>query len=875
VEGSDTSIFLFTDLEGSTRLWDREPSRMAEALSRHDELCRDVIAAHQGHLVKMMGDGMQAVFGEAARAIAAVVELQRQVATLALDCGLPLKMRCGLHAGTAHRRDGDYFGTSVNRAARIMSAAHGGQVLLSQAVADVLSKSFSHDVALAALGRVRLRDLSAPETLWQLIHPDLQREFPTLRSLDVTPNNLPQQLSSFIGRDTELRELEEALTKARLVTLTGAGGTGKTRLSLQVAAEALDRFPDGAWLIPLASLVDAERVPQAIATALGLREEPGRGLLETVVDHLKPLHVLLILDNAEHLLDACARCADALLRQCQRVTLLVSSRERLGMEGELTYRVPPLEVPDSEGADAIEHVASFGAVALFIERAQLHQPGFNLTPRNAGAICAVCRRLDGIPLALELAAARVRSMAVEEIERRLDRRFDLLKGGSRTASPRQQTLRSLIDWSFDLLEPAEQSLLARLAVFSGGWTLDAAERVCSDEVTVARDSVLDLTASLADKSLLVVDVADGATRYGMLETIRQYAQERLLQSGQSHAFRARHLAHFLSIAKQAAKELQGADQNCWFDRLELEHDNMRAALSWGSSGEGAAADALQLSANLAQFWRVRGYFAEGRAWLSQCLHAAPANVDPEVLSLIFNGLGILALRQGDYGAARASHEESLRLRRATGDPWSIAGSLSNLGNVAFEQGDVSRARALYEEGLSLYQQTKDRRRVAAAQINLANLASSQGEHAFAEKLLNESIAALRDLDHPMFTANALTNLGDVRLKQRDYSGAAAAFRESVALQRDTHDRELLPYSLEGLGDVALAESALHRAAVLWGAAERLRDETGSPLPPNLAVHRSAQVAAARAAAPDPAAFGHAWQEGRSMTIAQMAEYALS
>jgi tetratricopeptide (TPR) repeat protein len=361
----------------------------------------------------------------------------------------------------------------------------------------------------------------------------------------------------------------------------------------------------------------------------------------------------------------------------------------------------------------------------------------------------------------------------------------------------------------------------------------------------------------------------------MLETIRQYAQERLLQSGQAEMLRARHLAHFLSIAKQAATELHGAHQNAWFDRLESEHDNVRAALSWGSTRESAAADALQLAANLAHFWMVRGFFAEGRAWLSQCLRAAATDGSAQVRSLTFNGLGMLALRQGDYAAARAAHEESLRLRRAIGDPWPIAGSLSNLGNVAWEQGDLPGARALYEEALSLYQQTRDRRRIAAAQINLSNLASSQGDLAFAEQLLNQSISTLRDLDHPVYIAHALSNLGDVRLKQGDHPGAAVAFLESVALARDTHDRGTLPYSLEGLGDVALAQGALNRAAVLLGAAERLREEIGAPLPPIMAVHRSAQVAAARAAAPDLAAFALAWEEGRSMTMVQVVEYALS
>ena len=875
MEASGTRTFLFTDLEGSTRLWESEPVRMADALAFHDRLCHDVVAAHDGQLVKMMGDGMQAAFGEALAAVAAIVDLQRRVAVLALECGLPLKMRCGLHTGHAHQRDGDYFGSAVNRAARIMSAAHGGQALVSQAVADAVSGRLPNGVELAALGRVRLRDLSAPETLWQLTHPDLPRAFPALRSLDVTPNNLPQQLTSFIGRDKEMADLRAAFTKARLVTLTGPGGTGKTRLSLQVAAELLDVFPDGAWLIQLASLADADLVPQAIATALGLREEPGKSLLQTIVEHMKPLSVLLILDNAEHLLDACARSVDNVLRECRRVAVLVSSRERLGVEGELTYRVLPLETPGSTDGEALERVASYGAVTLFVDRAQLHEPRFALTSRNAGAVSAICRRLDGIPLALEFAAARVRSMSVEEIERRLDQRFELLKGGSRTALPRQQTLRALIDWSFDLLEPAEQALLARLAVFSGGWTLQAAESVCSDDETVCRNSVVDLMASLNDKSLVTVNVEERSTRYGMLETIRQYAQERLLQGGQSEIFRGRHLAHLLSMAEQAFNEPYGTDKTSWLDRIEQEHDNLRAALSWGSARESASTDALRLAGRLARFWMVRGYLAEGRAWLTQCVHAIPADDASEERALAFNGIGMLALRQGDYRAAREAHEESLRLRRAGGESWSIAISLNNLGNVAFEQGDLPEARALYEEALSLHQQSNDRRRVAAAQVNLANLASAQGDHAYAERLLNESVTALQSLGDLVFTAHALTNLGDVRLKLGDYQGAAAAFRQSIALERDTHDRDVLPYSLEGLADAALAGGAPYRAATLWGAAERLREDMGAPLPPNVAVHHASRVAAGRRAAADGVTFERAWQEGRSLTVERTMEYATS
>jgi len=472
--------FLFTDIEGSTALWEREGARMSQALAAHDALARGAVEARHGTVVKMTGDGMHAVFDRAEDALAATLDFQRALADPAATAGLALRVRCGLHGGAVERRDRDYFGAPVNRAARIMSAAHGGQVLLSQAVADVVRETLPTAMSLRDLGKVRLKDLSTPEHVYQAVHPGLRQEFPALRSLEATPNNLPPQTTSFIGRERELDALRPLLARSRLLTLTGSGGCGKTRLGLQLAADALEQFPDGVWLVELAPLADPALVAQTVARVLGLKEEPGTTILRTLTGYASDKRILLFLDNCEHVLDACARLAEALLRSAPDVRILASSREAVGIGGEQAFRVPSLSLPDPAVAQTPDALARCEAMQLFVERALAVRPDFLIKEGNAKAVASLCRHLDGIPLAIELAAARVRSLPIEAIESRLHQRFQLLTGGSPTVLPRHQTLRSLIDWSYDLLDPAERLLLQRLSVFAGGWRLEAAESVCAD-----------------------------------------------------------------------------------------------------------------------------------------------------------------------------------------------------------------------------------------------------------------------------------------------------------------------------------------------------------------------------------------------------------
>jgi class 3 adenylate cyclase len=478
-----TITFLFTDIEGSTRLWEQQPEAMEAALARHDALAADAIQRHEGTLVKHRGEGdsLFAVFARAADAVAAAVALQQALITEPWPAQTVPRVRLALHTGDAVLRDGDYFGPAVNRCARLRAVAHGGQLLLSSATQELVRDALPEGVTLRELGEHRLRDLARPERVFQLLHPDLPADFPPLASLNTLPNNLPQQVTSFIGREKEMAEVRRLLDKTRLLTLTGSGGTGKTRVSMQVAADLLEGEGDGVWLVELAPLADPALVPQAVATALGIREEPGKPLSQTLVDFLKPKRLLLLLDNCEHLLAACAELAEQILRHCPGVQILATSREGLNIPGETTYRLPSLSLPDPRQLpSSVEGLTQYEAVRLFIDRATAAVPSFTVTNQNAPAVAQLCVRLDGIPLAIELAAARVKALSVEQINARIADMFRLLTGGSRTALPRQQTLRAAIDWSYDLLSEKEKILLRRLSVFAGGWTLEAAEQVCAD-----------------------------------------------------------------------------------------------------------------------------------------------------------------------------------------------------------------------------------------------------------------------------------------------------------------------------------------------------------------------------------------------------------
>ena len=774
--------FLFTDIEGSTRLWEQEPERMSPALARHDALARAAVEENHGVVVKMIGDGMYAAFDDPLNGIAAIVQLQRALADSGATHDVSLRARSGLHAGIVERRDNDFFGSAVNRAARIMGAAHGGQILVSQAVADRVRDRLSAGLALHDLGTVRLRDLASPEHVYQLVHPQLRREFPTLRSLEATPNNLPQQLTSFIGREQEFVEIKELLRTARLLTLLGMGGLGKTRLSLQVAADVLDDYPDGVWFVELAPLADERLVPQAVASVLGVKEEAGRPVQEALVKYVKDRQLLLILDNCEHLVHACAELVRLLLQAGPQVRILASSREHLHLMGERTYAVPPLAVPDPNRTIAVEALTRFEAVCLFIDRAVAARPAFQMNSQNAGAVADICHRLDGIPLALELAAARVRTLSVEKIAERLGDRFRLLTSGDKTVLPRQQTLRALIDWSYDLLDEHERALLRRLAVFAGGWTLEAAEAVGAGGDVVALD-VLDLLTRLVEKSLVALD-ADGA-RYRLLETVREYAQGRLDEAGESGEARTRHLTFHLTLAEAADAKLHGPGQGAWFSRLDLERENLLLAHAWCDHAEGGAELGLKLIRAVTIYWLNRGLLRLGYRVTVEALARPGAQERSLVRCRALSGAGQLGYFLGSFEEAHRYLEEYLSIARELGDKGRIAGALALQGLVSFGQRDLATARVYYEESLALARELGNQGRLSHALNALAELNRAEGDLDGAEPLYLEALALHREQDDRDNIATTLLNLARVSVGRSSADQARALLLEALAIANET------------------------------------------------------------------------------------------
>jgi predicted ATPase/class 3 adenylate cyclase len=756
---SSTGIltFLFSDIEGSTRLWEADPVRMEAALARHDAIARHAVEGSDGTLVKTLGDGVHAVFADPGRAVGAALAFQQALADPVAE-GVTLRVRCGLHLGAVERRDNDYFGTAVNRAARIMGAAHGGQVLVSRAVAMMVDGNLPEGATLRDLGAVRLRDLADPEQVYQLLHPTLRAEFPALRSLEATPNNLPHQVSSFVGREREMAEVKRLLTSVRLLTILGMGGLGKTRLSLQVAADVLDDYADGVWFVDLARLSDPQLVPQAVASTLGVKEEPGHSVQQALVAHVRDRQLLLVLDNSEHLVHACAELAKQLLQSGPRLKILATSRESLNIPGETAFPMLPLAVPALPGPIAATALAQFDGARLFVDRAEAAHSDFRLTDRNASAVAEICRRVDGIPLAIELAAARIRTLPAQKIAERLADRFRLLTGGDKTAMPRQQTLRALIDWSYDLLSDHERALLRRLSVFAGGWTLEAVEAVGAGGA-IDESDVLDLLTQLVEKSLVTRE-ADGG-HYRLLDTVRQYAQEKLDESPDGDEARDRHLAFYLAFAEGAQAGLVGPAQGEGLKRLDRERENILSAHAWCERARTGAESDLRLLHATKLYWIKRGLLDLGRRITVEALGRNGVARRGPLRSRGLFQVGQFCALMGRYREAQDYLGESLAIARELGDKTRIAAVLQPLAMVSLEQRDFTAARAQLDEALALARELGNPREVAAALTQAAALHRMQGDLDTAGSHYREVHALVAGLGDQESVAIALLNLAMV------------------------------------------------------------------------------------------------------------------
>ena len=819
-----TVTFLFTDIEGSTRLWEHDPTAMGGAVARHDALVRGVIDRHSGYVFMTAGDAFCAAFQSADNALAAACDAQMAIAKEPWPPQAQIKVRMALHTGVPEVRDNGYFGPPLNRVARLLSAGHGGQILLSLAAEKLMRDRLPAGVGLRDMGERRLKDLVRAERVYALLLPGLPADFPPLKTLDARAQNLPIQLTSFVGREREMDEVKHLLGSSRLVTLIAAGGTGKTRLSLQVGADLIDEFADGVWFVELAPLRDARLVPQAVASALDVREESGGSLTSALIEKIDGKEMLLILDNCEHMVLACAELCEALLASCPGIRILDSSRELLRIAGETTYRVPSLPLPDPGTLPRAESLIRYAAVRLFVDRALTVNPSFQVTDANAPAVASGCRRLDGIPLALELAAARLRAMSAEELNRRLDKRFSLLTGGLRTALPRQQTLRALIDWSYDLLNSIEQTMYRRLAVFAGGWTLQAAEQVCSGE-EVAEELVLDLLTSFVDKSLVVADERNGVTRYRMLETIREYARERLDQSNDRGALRDRHLAFYLALAEEAAPDLVGPKQGEWLAQLDSERENLLVAHAACDHAENGGALGLRLVNALRRYWASRGLMVLGQRLIGEALARTGAQARDAARCRALFAAGQFDSFMGRYAESRPRLDESLAIAREIGDEGLAASITTTLALATLGQGENAVARGYFEEAIALSRKTGNKRELAVALNGLAQLDRMEGALDAVDALYRQSLALMREIGDRESAAVMLLNLAIVAIGRRSSTQARDILQEVFAI---SIEMQSVPTGQCAL-DVCAALAALHeewkRTARFFGAVEAQAEQT--------------------------------------------------
>jgi predicted ATPase/class 3 adenylate cyclase len=813
-----TVTFVFTDIEGSTKLLRQLGDGYRDLLEEHRRLLRETFRA--GHVAGTEGDAFFVVFGSAVEAARAAVDGQRALHAHAWPDGTTVKVRMGLHTGEGVHGQGGYVGLDVHRGARIGAAAHGGQIIVSGTTRALIEGSLDQGVRLRDLGEHHLKDLPDPERLYELSIDGLSHESPPPRSLDARPAMLPADLTPFIGRAELLAEVEARCRAHRLVTLTGPGGTGKTRLAIRAAASLGDELADGVAFVHLASIAVADLVPAAIATALGVAEEPDRPVLETLQEHLRDRAMLLVLDNVEQVIDA-APVVPALLAGAPRVRVLATSREALRVDGEQEFPVPPMTTPDPDDPADPEGLTAYESVALFVARAQGVRPSFALDRSNAAAVARICALLDGLPLAIELAAARVRLLEPARILERLDDALPILAGGGRDRAPRQQTLRGAIAWSYDLLDEAERACFRRMAVFNGGFTFEAAEAVCDPHGELGGDA-LDLLGSLVDKSLLRRLDDHHESRFQPLFVIHRFAEELLEGTDEEPAIRARHAGVFLGLAEEAAPKLFGAEQSIWLDRLEEEHDNLRGALAW-AIGSAETSIALRLASRLWRFWQMRGHLREGRERLDEVLAMPGVGEHLEAHAEALEAAGGIAYWMGEWARAADLYDRCLALRRSIGEPLAIAEAAYNRACIAAfatdePQRSVEGADRLLAEALALFREADDRLGVAKVLwATGGNLVGHAPEAAIAP--FHESLGLYRELGDRFGEAWALNSLGLAEAASRQVDEAEAHMREALELFLAADDRSAISLLLTDFAVVATLRGDLPRALRLAGASE--------------------------------------------------------
>lgn len=906
-----TVTFLFTDIEGSTRLWQGRREVMPAVIAKHDALLRQAVEVEEGVVFGTGGDGVYAAFADAPRAVSAAIAGQRAITSQTWPEGIKIRVRMALHTGLVVVQTGTYAGHTLNRVARLLSAGHGGQVLLSLPTAELVRDFLPPGAQLRDLGERRLKDLLHPEHIYELTVADLPQRSLPLKTLDARNNNLPQETTPFIGRRQDIDEIARRLHDGvRLLTLTGVGGTGKTRLALAAATRLRDEFEHGVCFVSLAALADPGLVMPAIARALGIKESGDQVLRDQVIAFLSSRQFLLVLDNCEHVLQGVKVLADFLLA-CPRLVLLATSRSRLHLAAEYEYPVAPLQIPGEDrmvpgDQSDVTELERYDAIAFFVDRVQAANGNFRLTPDNAAAVVKICRRLDGLPLALELAAARLRLFPPPVLLTRLSRSLDVLRGGPRDAPARQQTLRGTIDWSFELLPASEKRLFARLAVFAGGFSLESAE-ILAHAVDANEGEVVDGLESLIDKSLLRLREDSGEeARFVMLQTIREYGLEQLTAGGEANSARHAHAVQYLELAEEAKSHLMNSDRALYARQLSLEIDNLRAALQYALEVRDTETG-LRLAGALWPFWEMHGHLSEGREWLRSLFEAGggSAEVNGEVvkdttraaaliggaalsmdqsdyapareqaseglelyrklgdrsgIALALNVLGSVASYTGDYVEAETLTEQGLALYRQLRDMWGIGLSLNNLGALAADRGNLDRARTLYEEGLRIEQELGADWAVSVVQCNLGDLSREFGDYESALRMYARSLELRRALGDVLGIAHCLAGMAAAWADRGEYDRAEQLYRESLQQYQAAGARWGEAHYLEGLAGIALARGHMDHAVTLYGAAAAMRDTIGHPLTESERATQAAQLDSIRGEVGGEC-YNSAWRRG--------------
>ena len=816
---SGTVTFLFTDIEGSTQRWERDGTAMRDAVRRHDALLRSAFVEHGGHVFKTVGDAFCVAFSRPEFAVAASLTAQRALSVEDFSAVDGLRVRAAIHTGTADERDGDYFGAAVNRVARLLAIGHGGQVLVSGVTVDLVQGALPARSSLRDLGQHRLKDLTHPEQVYQLVAEGLVEVFPPVRSLESLPNNLPLALTSFVGREEEVAEIAQLVGTTRLLTLVGTGGVGKTRAALQVAAELLDGSGDGVWFVDLAPIRDPALVAHEVVLALGLTVPPDKTALQIILEYLKPRRLLLVVDNCEHLVASAAAALDAILRGCPKVTILATSREGLNVSGEHVHRMPSLAVPPRDIALSAATAATYGAVALFAERAHAADGRFALTDENAEIVAEVCRRLDGIALAIELAAPRVKVLAVEQLSRRLDERFRILTGGSRNALPRQQTMRALIDWSYDLLSDQEKVVLRRAGVFVGGFTLEAAAAICNAETSLDEWEVLEILSTLVDKSLVSAEIQGSHQRYRLLESMREYARTRLVELDELENASRAHAAYFLEYAKLKREAWDVTPGAQWIEPMLPELDNFRATFEWLLEHDPVSA--AEFSAVIHRFFDRLAMQDEELRWIDRVFEAnreLPARIEGEVLDARMT----LLINQGRPQGAVEAARRVLEIARAFGSEAEIVSALIALSLPLTTESNKDEVAAIAREAVERANALGDELEISRANAALAS--TELLSPAERRRMLAESIATQRRLGRNRHAALTMMRLSLVELRDGEPEAAVRVAAPLVELCRSIEPTLLvrslgmLSAALAKAGDVAGALSAareqLERAAAI-------------------------------------------------------------